>query len=218
MVYDLFSFRAASFTFSGFCLSRKRWRRGVWGCGVAGAVRLQNCLIIKCKKRSRQREKERGREDRVGGRYAEWARDRDKVFVEGHTRSLKVSNALEVVDSLAISLALPVAIVAFALCIFLFLLLLFFSYLFCTVHWACCCCFCLHCCCRYCILFICVCVCVKNLLLCVFIFRHCLYECVCVLCKVKVIKLYAQFILHSPHRQQQKQQQLSRKNRHEIIV
>jgi len=90
-----------------------------------------------------------------------------------------VSNALEVVDSLAISLALPVAIVAFALCIFLFLLLLFFSYLFCTVHWACCCCFCLHCCCRYCILFICVCVCVKNLLLCVFIFWHCFSVCVC---------------------------------------
>jgi len=68
------------------------------------------------------------------------------------------------------------------------------------------------------VFFLSVCVCVKNLLLCVFIFRHCLYYCVCVLCKVKVIKLYAQFILHSPHQQQQKQQQLSRKNRHEIIV
>lgn len=49
---------------------------------------------------------------------SERVRDRDKVFVEGQTRSLKVSNALEVVDSICIPLALPVAIVAFALCIF----------------------------------------------------------------------------------------------------
>lgn len=79
-------------------------------------------------------------------------RDRDKVFVEGHTRSLKVSNALEVVDS-----ALPrFAGVAFAL-YSLFLLFLYFY--FCTVHW-------LAVVVVYAADIVCACICVKNLLLC----------------------------------------------------
>lgn len=114
---------------------------------------------------------------------SERVRDRDKVFVEGQTRSLKVSNALEVVDSICIPLALPVAIVAFALCIFLFISFFFnfsylFLYLFCTVHWARRCCFGLRCCCRYCIQYLCI--CVWRIFCCAFLFFGIASVCACV--------------------------------------
>jgi len=53
-----------------------------------GAVRLQNCLIIKCKKRSRQRESERGREDRVGGGDTESERETEIKFLLKDTHGL----------------------------------------------------------------------------------------------------------------------------------